>query len=103
MKARIKATGEIIEISGYNYLYAENHEESYTLNEVEFLDVQEKSLLNEPDYWDKLLHRYAGMAMQGMLSNCEFPAYSTDGYHKENIADNALEYATALVNKLKEE
>lgn len=62
-----------------------------------------QNIMEQPDYWEKLKHQYAGMAMQGMLSNCEFPAYSTEGYYKHNIANNALEYATALVNRLKED
>ena len=45
MKARVKATGDIIEISeDCSYLYAENYDKSYNLNELEFLDVKKKSL-----------------------------------------------------------
>ncbi|MBR5499645.1 MAG: hypothetical protein IKV75_05750, partial [Bacteroidales bacterium] len=65
---------------------------------------------SDPDYWDKLLHQYAGMAMQGMLSN----AIGFDEVRKQAaesgidnlitlIAGAAMDYATALVEKLKEE
>ena len=94
MKARVKATGEIIELC--NMEFDEDGNEYYR-DELELIDDY------EPDYWEKLKHQYAGMAMQGMLSNCNFPAYSTEGYYKHNIANNALEYATTLINKLKEE
>lgn len=98
MKARVKATGEIIDVTRLVDKYImTNHPHSITF------DADELDFDFEPDYWEKLKHQYAGMAMQGMLSNCKFPAYSTEGYYKENIANNALEYATALINKLKEE
>ena len=57
---------------------------------------------SSPDYWTRLEHQYAGMAMQGMLANPAFPKHSQDGYYKKNIANNAYEYAHALVEKLKE-
>ena len=31
-------------------------------------DIHEE-ITNTPDYWTRLEHQYAGMAMQGMLSN----------------------------------
>lgn len=55
-----------------------------------------KNIVKEFDYWDKLLHQYAGMAMQGILAaNAAFTA--------DDIAKWSIEYATALVEKLKEE
>ena len=51
---------------------------------------------DEPDYWEKLKHQYAGMAMQGILAaNATFTA--------DDTAKWSIEYATALVQKLKEE
>ena len=104
MKARVKATGDIIEISeDCSYLYAENYDKSYNLNELEFLDVKEKSLpKDEPDYWEKLKHQYAGMAMQGILANCNHQLWERE-VNSEGIAKQSYRYATALVNKLKEE
>lgn len=73
MKARVKATGEIVEITeDYPDLYAANFDKSYSLNELEFLYVKEKSLpKDEPDYWEKLKHQAAIAAMQGVLSSCK--------------------------------
>lgn len=100
MKARVKATGEVIEISeDCSRLYAENYDKSYNLNELEFLDVKEKSFpKDEPDYWEKLKHQYAGMALQGILSNPEQIAlYDID------CVEQAVRMADLLINKLKEE
>lgn len=108
MKARVKTTGEIIEISeDCSYLYAENYDKSYNLNELEFLNVKEKSFpKDEPDYWEKLKHQYAGMAMQGILSNTNL--MNILGTQKgreldEMVADLSLKHAKALVEKLKNE
>ena len=100
MKARVKATGEVIEISeDCSHLYAENYDKSYNLNELEFLDVKEKSFpKDEPDYWEKLKHQYAGMALQGILSNPEQIAlYDID------CVEQAVRIADLLINKLKEQ
>jgi hypothetical protein len=49
---------------------------------------------DEPDYWTKLEHQYAGMAMQGILAHegTEFRNY---------IPQEAKDIAHALVEKLK--
>lgn len=96
MKARIKATGDIIEISeNCSYLYAENYDKSYNLNELEFIDIKEKSFpKDESDYWEKLKHQYAGMFLQGIIIRKAFD---------KDYVEDAYKYATALVNKLKEE
>ena len=126
MKARVKATGEIIEVREVTK-YSSNYAPSTVYEDVtdgviykkEFLDfenvtdalfdVKEKSLpKDEPGYWEKLKHQYAGMAMQGLLSNSaylqNFLKYSVhvDSLVKM-ISTNAIDYATALVNRLKEE
>jgi hypothetical protein len=97
MKARVKATGEIIELSDLEYDVYGN---DYLRTELETTD--------EPDYWDKLYHQAAIAAMQGMLSNNDyierFTAHTIDGIScKDDLARCAKDYATALVNKLKED
>ena len=62
MKARIKATGDIIDIAEYSTIYAENFDTCFYLNELEILN-------NSEDCWAKLEHQYAGMAIQGLMSN----------------------------------
>lgn len=59
---------------------------------------------NEPDYWTRLEHQYAGMAMQGILSCDEWNISPREGVSfAEEVALQAHELATALVNKLKGE
>lgn len=100
MKARVKATGEIVEISeDCSYVYAEHFDKSYNINELEFLDVKEKSFPKDEDYWTRLEHQYAGMAMQGLLAN----HYITDRIDLSVlITETASAIANALVEKLKE-
>ena len=62
MKARVKATGDIIDIAEYSTIYAENFDTCFYPNELEILD-------NSDDYWARLEHQYAGMAMQEMSEN----------------------------------
>lgn len=113
MKARVKATGEIVEVNkvtSYNknlkaivyykaengFPYKEEHLDFECL-ELDIVDVKEKSFpKDEPDYWEKLKHQYAGMVMAGMIS-ADF-----EGTYKR-IAEDAIEAATALVEKLKNE
>ena len=100
MKARVKATGEIIEISeDCSYVYAEHYDKSYNLNELEFLDVKEKSFPKDDDYWTRLEHQYAGMAMQQLVTLVN-AGYE---YVYEETAIIAMNFAHALVEKMKEE
>ena len=97
MKARVKATGEIVEILEVDYT-ADNGLVYYE----EDLCIEDKS-----DYWEKLHHQAAIAAMQGILSNKELFNTITEGVWPPNrpayIAARCDEYSTALVNKLKEE
>ena len=105
MKAKVKATGKIVEVkskvitspcTGKTLLkYVDQTTGiSYFEEELFFL----KDLEDDPDYWEKLLHQYAGMAMQGLLASGDWDECSWD-----IIAEDAIRAATALVNKLKEE
>lgn len=93
MKARVKATEEIIELC--NMEFDEDGNEYYR-DELELIGDY------EPDYWEKLKHQYAGMAMQGILANCNHQLWERET-NSEGIAKRSYEIATALVNKLKEE
>lgn len=94
MKARIKATGEIVNV--YNWgeptLRADNGD-IYQKAELDF-DVEDE---NNPNYWTRLEHTYAGMAMQGILAN-----YGVEPL-PDDAANDAREYAHALVEKYKKE
>ena len=102
MKARVKETGEIIEVSKYTGVLDEANSRIYNWYEIETIDTHFAN-----SYWEKLLHQYAGMAIQGILSNSElFKAIAQNAEEfglevRESLAIDAIVYATALVEKLK--
>jgi hypothetical protein len=103
MKARVNATGEIVEVkvhdkyfdcNGHQWIIYED-KKGRTFNEKHL----EFNLDNSPlDYWEKLLHQYAGMAMQELvhLVNVGYE------YVYEETAIIAMNFAHALVEKMKE-
>ena len=96
MKARVKATGEILEVEEYHkYLetgwkYKDN---AGTLYKPSALDFSDEAVIG---YWTRLEHQYAGMAMHGILS-----FYGNGKVSGEYCAEEAKYYAHALVEKLK--
>ena len=56
----------------------------------------------DPDYWTRLEHTYAGMAMQGLLTILPNIGGLEGRTPKDEIVDIATETAHALVQKLKE-
>lgn len=114
MKARVKATGEIIKVNkitsyGKDFevlvYYKGNDGFSYKEEQLDFedltqgkVDVKEKSLpKDEPDYWEKLKHQYIGMILSATYSSSMFQNTS-----KEDLYKNAIFMARELVDKLKE-
>ena len=88
MKARVKATGELIDLPRLTRVYSYEEDESmFFLKDLEILDNI------QPDYWTRLEHQYAGMAMQGMM------AHTNIDY--DEIVDLCVEFAHALVEKMK--
>ena len=102
MKARVKATGEIVEVyqSSYNageFYDTETGTETYDVSELELLGTIIPIATEEiPDYWTRLEHQYAGMAMQGILANYGVEPLPDDAAH------DAYNYAHALVEMMKE-
>lgn len=101
MKARVKATGEIVDGKAMVSFNGE-------------LEV----IQDEPDYWERLKHQCAGMAMQGMVErgyktyiehcnnygNMEVDdAKALFKDHADALADICVGFATALIEKLKSE
>ena len=90
MKARVVETGQIEEfqVSELNDYFTKDgvHYKGFELD-FEY----------EPDYWTKLHHQTSGMMLAGMLANSEW-----EGTY-ERLSECAIEAATVLVNKLKEE
>lgn len=104
MKARIKATGEIVEVTRIVDRYVMTHHPHTITFEKDELDFD---IEDNPDYWTRLEHTYAGMAMQGMLNNSTLLSIVLKGLSHEEfvkeIANAASNYAHALVEKMKEE
>mgnify|MGYP006976655420 CR=1 FL=1 len=114
MKARIKSTGEIVDVDFDKEALANDYP-PYSTNEIpsrfflaeqlEWIDIKEKV---EPDYWEKLKHQYAGMAMQGMLNNSLLitSLLKVNKSHEDIVAEvtsTAIRYAHVLVEKYKKE
>ena len=109
MKARVKATGELVEVDECGQAfkdmrmdYMDTKGRYYKSEDLDFND-------NTPfDYWTRLEHQYAGMAMQGMLSNTTLITVLFDATkdHDELLKEVIIcshEYAHALVEKYKKE
>lgn len=107
MKARVKATGEIVEVM-YSHTandkgcdivwYITPRGPSFSKEELEFIDTGESL-----DYWTRLEHQAAIAAMQGMLSNPEVDLdYKSDECMPQALAATAYNIAHALVEKMKE-
>ena len=108
MKARVKSTGEIVEVyesCNEDFPWTDEvGDKIWKTEELIFLETTEEN----SDYWTKLEHQYAGMAMQGMLSNTSLITVLFDATkdHDELLKEVIIcshEYAHALVKKMKEE
>jgi hypothetical protein len=97
MKARIKATGEIVELAPYTRV-CEDFAKGRSWLVEELCDADDV-----PDYWIRLEHQYAGMAMQGLVANQSIVyGQDFDEALDEHITVNAVAIAHALVEQLKE-
>lgn len=116
MKAKVIATGRVVDVVKttrkkiiHDYFGSQNDIEivvyydgknQYTESELEF-DVS-----SDPDYWTRLEHQYAGMAMQGIISNEDYlQSFFEDGRCSlfEDVARAAEGFAIALVERMKKE
>ena len=95
MKARVKATGEIVEVTRIVDRYVMTHHPHTITFEKDELDFD---IEDSPDYWTRLEHQYAGQFMQAMISSSDYIDLS-----EEAIADASFRMAHALVEKYKKE
>ena len=91
MKARVIATGEIVEVECIG-ISNNLHYEVYKVEDLDFDNF------DTPDYWTRLEHTYAGMAMQGLLQSPHLNIMQ-----EEPLVGMASSIAHALVEKMKEE
>ena len=110
MKARVKATGEVFEIASYATIPMEccdsfGNSLSFSFDEVEILSEENDLKESEAfDYWTRLEHQYAGMAMQGLCANPIFMKDHEGDFqvNEDMVAVYACDIAHALVERLKE-
>ena len=113
VKASVKSTGEIVEVNkisdfnahgeyiGFYYQTLKSPFKTFYEGELDF--EYEKNYV--PNYWEKLKHQYAGMAMLGILNNQK---YIEEIINKkeckcfaEDLAVVAVDIAVTLAEKLK--
>ena len=101
MKARVKATGEIVEVV-YNGFYYESIKDERIFDKPE-LEIMPKT--KAPDYWTRLEHQAAIAAMQGFCANTKFMRDHEGDFqcNEDMIAVYAKDIAHALVEKYKKE
>lgn len=103
MKARVIATGKIVEVSQgiYSpYQYVDNNGTIYTEEQLEIL---QEELALTIDYWTRLEHQAAIAAMQGLMSILP-QIGGIEGRSKQTeVIDIATSVAHALVEKYKKE
>lgn len=97
MKARIKKTGEIVNLASYAKIALEQCD-SWG-NPIE-LKPEEVELIQEPtedEHWQDVRERAAISAMQGLLAN----PYRNRPSVSNDYVELAIDYANALIEELK--
>lgn len=100
MKARVKATGEIVDVkSKVITSFTGEHRLKYIDQDTGVSYFEEdlffpKDLVDDPDYWTRLEHQAAIAAMQGFLAGRMEDTY-------KRVAEFSINQAHALVEKLK--
>ena len=103
MKARVKATGEIVD-AVITQRVTHTGEQVYMTNDGCLIEESRLDFNVETiDYWTRLEHTYAGMAMQGLMTILPNIGGLEGRTPKDEIVDIAMETAHALVEKMKEE
>jgi hypothetical protein len=93
MKARIRKTGEIVDVTrGEHGFYVDENCVGYTISELDFNE--------EKEHWQDVRERAAIAAMQGALANCYLHSVS-NSTPCSNIARQSVLYADALIKELK--
>lgn len=95
MKARIKKTGEIVNLASYATITLEQHDSWGNPIDVK---PEEIELIQEPtedEHWQDVRERAAIAAMQGIISNNRCIG-STN-----MVAETAVRYADTLIEELK--
>ena len=97
MKARIKKTGEIVNISEYSKIALEQCDSWGNPIEMKPEDIELIQEQTEDEHWQHVRERAAIAAMQGIMN---FFGYLD--YNKDTIVRLAIEQADALIEELKQ-
>ena len=100
MKARIRKTGEIVNIAEYAKITLDKCDSYGTPIEVRPEDVELIQEQTEDEHWHNVRIQAAIAAMQGALANCYLHSASTYVPYSR-IAEESVLYADALIEELK--
>lgn len=98
MKAKIKATGEIIKIADYARITLDKCDSWGNPIKVKAEDIELIQEVSEDEHWQDVRERAAIAAMQGILANSNLVNNPTI-----NIEEVSVAYADELVKQLKGE
>ena len=101
MKARIKETGEIVEVHTHDDADFQDRQGRFYWEHQLYFGTLDNYDNEEPNYWEKLKHQYTGMAMNALLLTNNIRNGDLEGMRECNT--NAMAIAHALVEKMKEE
>ena len=96
MKARIKKTGEIVNIAEYSTITLEQCNSWGNPIELKPEEVELIQEQTEDEHWQDVRERAAITAMQGIMN-----FFGSLDYNKETIAKLAVEQADTLIAELK--
>ena len=99
MKAKIKKTGEIVNIAEYATIELEmcdSYGDPICLAPEDIELIQEQT---EDEHWNDIRERTAIAAMQGLLANNTL--FYNNGDAKIGIIDNAIKYSNKLIEEHK--
>lgn len=111
MKARVIATGKIVEVKeeydlreAIPQVFYSNEEDPYEVYEKEELDFNVNDNMNPTiDYWTRLEHQAAIAAMQGLMSYVGQITPKKGRSFCDEIVDISFKVAQALVEKYRKE
>lgn len=104
MKARIKSTGEIVEVEQTGHgIFHDDFGNMYMWDAIDFQSESEQPILETHINWEARRYELAKAAMQGMLSNPTYDVFD-NGFSNANtqlIVSLSIGYADEAVKQLK--
>lgn len=99
MKARIKKTGEIVNLASYAKITLDEHDSWGNPIELKPEEVELIQEQTEDEHWQDVRERAAIAAMQSLIHKRYDASYCQ--LFSKSIAVDAVDYANALVEQLK--